>query len=70
MEEYYETSSMMTLLRYLMPCSHYKKYTDLFDIDEVPEVERNQVAQDVATWVLANLRAKGLRFPWRVLESS
>ncbi|NIU38403.1 hypothetical protein GWN65_00075 [Candidatus Bathyarchaeota archaeon] len=40
--------------------SNYKKYTDLFDIDEVPEAERNQVAQDVATWVLANLRAKGL----------
>ncbi len=40
--------------------SHYKKYTDLFDIDEVPEAERNQVAQDVATWVLASLHAKGL----------
>jgi uncharacterized metal-binding protein len=35
--------------------SHYKKYSDLFDIDEVPEAERNQVAQDVAIWVLDTL---------------
>ena len=39
--------------------SHYKKYSDLFDIDEVPEVERNQVAQDVAAWVLAKVRKQG-----------
>ena len=43
--------------------SHYNKYSDLFDIDEVPEAERNQVAQDVAAWVLANLHDKGLGFP-------
>ncbi len=35
--------------------SHYKKYTDLFDIDSVPEAERKEVAQDVADWVLASL---------------
>jgi uncharacterized metal-binding protein len=28
--------------------SHYKKYTDKFDIDSVPEEERKQVARDVA----------------------
>ncbi len=35
--------------------SFYKKYTDLFDIDDVPEEERNQVARDVADWVLSKL---------------
>jgi len=35
--------------------SHYKKYTDVFDIDAVPEAERNEVAQNVADWVLASL---------------
>ncbi|MHA2142639.1 MAG: hypothetical protein ACXADF_14645, partial [Candidatus Thorarchaeota archaeon] len=35
--------------------SHYKKYTNVFDIDAVPESERNQVAQNVAHWVLASL---------------
>lgn len=36
--------------------SFYKKYTDLFYIDDVPEAERKQVAQDVADWVLASLK--------------
>ena len=36
--------------------SFYKKYTDLFDIDAVPETERNQVARDVADKVLAALK--------------
>jgi uncharacterized metal-binding protein len=36
--------------------SHYKKYSDKFDIDSVPENERNQVARDVADWVLGNLK--------------
>lgn len=36
--------------------SHYKKYTDLFDIDSVPEEERKEVARDVANWVLENLK--------------
>ena len=36
--------------------SHYKKYTDKFDVDSVPESERKQVARDVADWVLVNLK--------------
>ena len=35
--------------------SHYKKYTDIFDVDDVPEQERKKVARDVADWVLASL---------------
>jgi hypothetical protein len=35
--------------------SHYKKFTDLFDIDSVSETERNQVARDVADWVITSL---------------
>lgn len=35
--------------------SHYKRYTDIFDVDDVPEEERKQVARDVADWVLASL---------------
>lgn len=38
--------------------SRYKKYTDLFEIDDVPEVERKKAAQDVADWVLASLTVK------------
>jgi len=33
--------------------SHYKRYTDLFDIDDVDEEERKAVARDVADWVVA-----------------
>lgn len=40
--------------------SHYKKYTDIFDIDGVPEEERKQVARDVADWVLDSLREQGI----------
>ena len=36
--------------------SHYKKYTDKFDVYSVPENERKQVARDVADWVLVNLK--------------
>ena len=35
--------------------SHYKKYTDVFDIDDVPEKERHQVARDVADWVVSQM---------------
>ena len=35
--------------------SHYKKYNDIFDYDDVPEDERKEVAQSVAAWVLASL---------------
>jgi len=36
--------------------SHYKKYNEIFDMDEVPEAERNAVAQDVAEWVMQSLK--------------
>lgn len=35
--------------------SFYKKYTDHFDIDAVPEEERKETARQVADWVLAEL---------------
>ncbi len=35
--------------------SHYRKYTDRFDIDSVPEEERLQTARSVAEWVLASV---------------
>lgn len=38
--------------------SHYKKYSDLFEIDSVPEEERKEVAEDVANWVLTSLEGK------------
>ena len=37
--------------------SVYKKYTDVFDIDDVPEQERKQAARQVADSVLAALKA-------------
>ena len=38
--------------------SHYKMYTDVFDIDAVPEEERKAVAEDVADWVLEALDSR------------
>jgi uncharacterized metal-binding protein len=35
--------------------SHYRKYTDRFDIDSVPEQERKEVARQVADIVLSEL---------------
>lgn len=35
--------------------SHYKRYTDIFDYDDVPEEERKEVAKSVSDWVLENL---------------
>jgi len=35
--------------------SHYKRYTDVFDMDDVSEDERNKVARSVADWVLQEL---------------
>jgi len=35
--------------------SHYKKYNDIFDYDDVPEEERKEVAQSVANWVIDSL---------------
>ena len=37
--------------------SHYKKYNDIFDYDDVPEEERKEVAQSVADWVMDNLNS-------------
>lgn len=39
--------------------SHYKKYTDIFDPDDISHQERRAVAQDVAKWVMDQL-ANGL----------
>jgi uncharacterized metal-binding protein len=36
--------------------SVYKKYADVFDIDDVPEAERKEAARQVADSVLASLR--------------
>ena len=38
----------------------YRKYVDLFEIDSVPEAERNGVADDVARRVLEKLAAHGV----------
>ncbi len=38
--------------------SVYKKYTDVFDIDDVPELERKRVAKEVADHVLSQLQAR------------
>lgn len=35
--------------------SHYNRYTDIFDYEDVPENERKEVAQSVADWVLDSL---------------
>jgi uncharacterized metal-binding protein len=37
----------------------YKKYTDIFDMDDVPEAERIETAQHVADQILPNLRSIG-----------
>ena len=37
--------------------SHYNRYTDIFDYEDVPEDERKAVAQSVADWVLASLES-------------
>lgn len=40
--------------------SHYKKYTDVFFMDDVLEDERNQVARDAADWVIDGLHENGM----------
>jgi len=35
--------------------SHYKKYNDIFDYDDVPEEERKEVAQFVSDWIMESL---------------
>ena len=39
--------------------SIYRKYTNVFDIDDVPEAERKEAARQVADSVLASLRKGG-----------
>ena len=34
----------------------YKRYTDLFDMDDVPEEERKAVARQVADTIIASLK--------------
>jgi uncharacterized metal-binding protein len=36
--------------------SHYKRYNNIFDYEDVPEAERKEVAQSVADWVLSSLQ--------------
>jgi uncharacterized metal-binding protein len=36
--------------------SIYQKYTDLFDIDDIPEKERKEAAKSVANWVIDTLK--------------
>ncbi|HCY86062.1 MAG TPA: hypothetical protein DHV36_13075, partial [Desulfobacteraceae bacterium] len=36
--------------------SHYNRYTDIFDYEDVPEAERKETARSVADWVLASLK--------------
>jgi uncharacterized metal-binding protein len=40
--------------------SHYKKYNDLFNIDDVPEDERKEVAQNVTEWVLKSIEENNI----------
>ena len=35
--------------------SHYNRYTEIFDYEDVPEKERKEVAHSVADWVLGSL---------------
>jgi len=35
--------------------SHYNKYTDVFDYEDVPEEERKETARSVAGWIIENL---------------
>ena len=36
--------------------SHYKRYTYIFDYEDVQEKERKEVAQSVANWVIDSLK--------------
>lgn len=40
--------------------SYYRKYSDLFDIDSVPQEERTKVAREVAGKILANLNKRDI----------
>ncbi len=36
--------------------SHYKRYNDIFYIDDVPEEERKEVGMSVAKWVIQSIK--------------
>jgi hypothetical protein len=40
--------------------SFYMKYTDKFDIDDVPEAERKDVANSVAQWVIKSIKENNI----------
>jgi len=43
--------------------SHYNRYTDIFDIDDVPEDERKVVAHSVADWIIDSLKKHSTKTP-------
>ena len=43
--------------------SHYNRYTDIFDYEDVPEHERKEVAQSVADWVFNSLEGLEVENP-------
>ena len=43
--------------------SHYNRYTDIFDYEDVPEKERKEVAQSVADWVFDSLEKRKVANP-------
>ena len=36
--------------------SHYNRYTDIYDYEDVPEEERKEVAKSVANWVIDSIK--------------
>lgn len=45
-------------LRRFDALSHHRRFSDVFDIDAVPETDRRAAAETVATWVLGELASK------------
>lgn len=50
-------------LRRFNALARYQKYTDVFDIDAVPEAERNAIADQVAAWVHGELETRSAPGP-------
>lgn len=48
----------------------YKKYTDLFDMDDVPEKERTEVARQVADRIIAGLKDTGDAAPASITSAN
>jgi hypothetical protein len=40
--------------------SFYQRYNDIFDIDDVPEAERKEVANNVAQWVIKSIKENNI----------